>query len=141
MPTSASTRTIGKPSARRQGLTHRPRRSAAGDCRTERSPNFPADRVIPDDFPLYVFYRWYWKVGDGWNGLNTALHRGLKSTGRRDFWTYHDPAVRVASVYGSGGEADIVSQWTYSYPDPIRIAVATDELLAMAGGAARPSRT
>ena len=97
--------------------------------------NFPADRVIPDDFPLYVFYRWYWKVGDGWNGLNTALHRGLKSTGRRDFWTYHDPAVRVASVYGSGGEADIVSQWTYSYPDPIRIAVATDELLAMAGGA------
>jgi hypothetical protein len=97
---------------------------------------FPTDHVIPDDYPLYVFYRWYWKSGDGWNGLNTALHRGLKSTGRRDFWTYHDPAVRVASVYGSGGEADTLSQWTYSYPDPIRIAVATDELLAMAGGAA-----
>jgi hypothetical protein len=46
----------------------------------------------------------------------------------------------VASVYGSGGEADVVSQWTYSYPDPIRIAVATDELLAMAGGAAQPQQ-
>lgn len=95
---------------------------------------FPVDRVIPDDHPLYVYYRWYWKTGDGWNGLNTALHRGLKSTGRKDLWTWHDPAVRVASVYGSGGEADYLSQWTYSYPDPIRIGVATDELLAMAGG-------
>lgn len=95
---------------------------------------FPADRVIPDDHPLYVYYRWYWKTGDGWNGLNTALARGLKSTGRNDLWTWHDPAARVASVYGSGGEVDVLSQWTYSYPDPIRIGVATDELLAMAGG-------
>lgn len=101
-----------------------------------RLPDFPASRVIPDDYPLYVYYRWYWKTGDGWNGLNTALHRGLKSTGRNDLWTWHDPAVRVASVYGSGGEANVLSQWTYSYPDPIRIAIATDELLAMVGGAA-----
>jgi len=100
-------------------------------------PGFPASRVIADDHPLYVYYRWYWKSGDGWNGLNTALTRGLKSTGRGDLWTWHDPAVRVASVYGSGGEVDAISQWTYSYPDPIRIAVATDELLAMAGGAAQ----
>lgn len=99
-----------------------------------RLPGFPASRVIPDDHPLYIFYRWYWKEGDGWNGLNSALHRGLKS-GRPDLWTYHDPAVRVASVYGSGGQVDVLSQWTYSYPDPIRIAVATDELLAMAAGA------
>jgi hypothetical protein len=98
--------------------------------------NFPADRVIPDNHPLYLYYRWYWKIGDGWNGLNTALVRGLKSTDRKDLWTWHDPAVRVASVYGSGGEVDVVSQWTYSYPDPIRIGVATDELLAMAGGVA-----
>ncbi len=97
-------------------------------------PDFPADRVIPDDHPIYVYYRWYWKEGDGWNGLNTAVHRGLKSTGRDDLWTYHDPAVRVASVYGSGGQVDFLSQWTYSYPDPIRIGLATDELLAMAAG-------
>ncbi len=101
---------------------------------------FPADRVIPDDHPLYRYCQWYWKTGDGWNVLNTELHRGLKSTGRTDLWTFHDPAVRVASVYGSGGAADAISQWTYSYPDPIRIGVATDELFAMARGATHPQQ-
>ncbi len=99
--------------------------------------DFPEDRVIPDNHPLYVYYRWFWKDGDGWNRLHTALHDGLKSTGRKDLWTWFDPAVRVASVYGSGGGVDVLSQWTYSYPDPIRIAMPTDELFRMA---APPSR-
>jgi len=103
-------------------------------------PDFPASRVIPDNHPIYVYYKWYWKTGDGWNELNTQVHRGLKSTGRKDLWTYHDPAVRVASVYGSGGGVDFLSQWTYSYPDPIRIATATDELFAMARGAKSPQQ-
>ena len=102
--------------------------------------DFPANRTIADDDPILRFLSWYWKEGDGWNRLNTELHRGLKSTGRADVWTFHDPAVRVASVYGSGGEADVLSHWTYSYPDPIRIGVATDELFAMARGAAHPQR-
>ena len=102
--------------------------------------DFPADRVVADDHPALRFLQWYWKEGDGWNALNTELHRGLKSAGRGDLWTFHDPAVRVASVFGSGGESDVISQWTYSYPDPIRIGVATDELFAMARGAARPQR-
>jgi len=102
--------------------------------------DFPADRVIPDDHPLLAFFSWYWREGDGWNRLNSELHRGLKSGGRADVWTFHDPAVRVASVYGSGGASDVISQWTYSYPDPIRIGVATDELFAMARGAAHPQR-
>lgn len=102
----------------------------------EKVKGFPADRVIPDDHPLLKFLAWYWREGDGWNRLNSELHRGLKSTGRDDMWTFHDPAARVASVYGSGGAADAISQWTYSYPDPIRIGVATDELFAMARGAA-----
>lgn len=98
---------------------------------------FPADRVIPDDDPLLTYYRWFWTVGDGWNALHTAVHEGLKSTGRTDLWTWFDPAVRVPSVYGSGGDVDVISQWTYSYPDPIRIGLATDELFCMAHGAAR----
>ncbi len=102
-----------------------------------RLPNFPASRVIPNDHPLYAYYQWYWKQGDGWNDLNTAVHRGLKTGTRPGFWTYHDPAVRVARVFGSGGEVDYLSQWTYSYPDPIRIGLATDELFATAAGAAQ----
>ncbi|MBM4079006.1 MAG: LamG domain-containing protein, partial [Planctomycetes bacterium] len=96
--------------------------------------DFPASRVIPDNHPLHVFYQWLWHQGDGWNALHTAVHRGLKSTGRQDLWTWHDPAVRAASAWGSGGDVDFLSQWTYSYPDPIRIGMATDELFAMLGG-------
>ncbi len=106
----------------------------------EKLANFPNDRVIPNDDPIYRYYQWYWKHGDGWNHLNSELRRGLDQMHRTDFWTWHDPAVRVASVYGSGGNVDVISQWTYSYPDPIRIGVATDELLAMARGAARPQQ-
>lgn len=101
---------------------------------------FPANRVIPNDYPLYVYYRWLWEQGDGWNELNTQLHRGLHESGRADFWTFHDPAVRVAHAYGSGGETDYLSQWTYSYPDPLRIGLATEELLQMASGATRPDQ-
>lgn len=101
---------------------------------------FPPDRVIPDDYPLYVYYRWFWKRGDGWNELHSQVHRGLKEGVHEDFWTFHDPAVRVAKVFGSGGEVDYLSQWTYSYPDPIRIGLATEELLAMARGATRPDQ-
>ncbi len=100
-------------------------------------PNFPVNRVIPDDDPLYVYYKWFWKQGDGWNAMQTALHEGLKSDGHDRLWTFHDPAVRVASVYGSGGDVDYLSHWTYSYPDPIRIGLCTDELLCMARGASR----
>ncbi|HPO72408.1 MAG TPA: hypothetical protein PLJ31_06555 [Armatimonadota bacterium] len=95
---------------------------------------FPARQVVPDDHPLLQFYRWFWKDGDGWNSLHTQVHRGLKSTGRKDLWTFFDPAVRVPSLWGSGGQVDYVSQWTYSYPDAIKIGQATDELFAMADG-------
>lgn len=102
--------------------------------------DFPASRVIADDYPPYVYYQWFWKLGDGWNLLNSAVHDGLKSTGRKDLWTFHDPACRVPSIYGSGGDVDVLSHWTYSYPDPLRIGLCTDELFCMADGADRPDQ-
>jgi hypothetical protein len=103
---------------------------------------FPGDGVIPDDDPLYRYLQWFWREGDGWPALCTATARGLKrgAAARSDLWTFHDPAVRVASVFGSGGEVDVLSQWTYSYPEPLRIGLPTDELLAMARGANTPQR-
>jgi len=100
----------------------------------QRISNFPADRVVRDDDRILTFYRWFWKNGDGWNPLHSEVHRGLKSTGRQDLWTFFDPAVRVPDIWGSGGDVDVISQWTYSYPDPIKIGQATDELFAMAEG-------
>lgn len=106
----------------------------------EKIDGFPPNRVIPDDYPLYVYYRWLWDDGDGWNTLHTRLHEGLQEgTGER-FWTFHDPAVRTAKAYGQGGNVDYLSQWTYSYPDPIRIGLATEEMLQMVRGAHRPDQ-
>ncbi len=98
-----------------------------------RLDGFPATRVVADDDPILKFYRWFWERGDGWNGLTSQLAAGLDDTiGRDEFWTFYDPAVRVPSMRGSGGKVDILSHWTYSYPDPIRIGLCTDELFEMA---------
>jgi len=105
-----------------------------GGIRYGKIADFPRDRIVADDDPILKFYRWFWKEGDGWNELHSQVDRGLKSTGREDLWTFFDPAVRVPSVWGSGGDVDIVSQWTYSYPDPLKIGQAADELFAMAAG-------
>ncbi len=96
-------------------------------------PNFPKDRVIADNDPILKYLEWFWTKGDGWNDLNTQLNDGLESgMDREDFWTFHDPAVRVPSIRGSGGNADVLGHWTYSYPDPIRIGMCTDQLFEMA---------
>jgi hypothetical protein len=103
--------------------------------------DFPKDRVVPDDHPILEFYRWFWTVGDGWNQLHSATHRGLKSTGRKDLWTWFDPAIRVPSIAGSGGQVDVLGQWTYTEPSPLRVGYFTDELLAMAALAPHDQRT
>ena len=41
---------------------------------------FPKSRVIPDDHPLLRYYQWYWKYGDGWNGLNTFKPHSTRSS-------------------------------------------------------------
>jgi len=99
--------------------------------------DFPKDRVIADDNPILQYLRWFWQQGDGWNELNTRLDAGLKQhVGHRRspdaFWTFYDPACRVPSISGSGGKVDVLSHWTYSYPDPIRIGLCADELFEMA---------
>ncbi|HWL08591.1 MAG TPA: hypothetical protein VNQ76_09310, partial [Planctomicrobium sp.] len=104
--------------------------------------NFPASRIVPDNDPILKYYNWFWKNGDGWNTWHTALHRGFHSADAQrksgpPLWTFFDPAVRAPSLYGSGGEVDFLSHWTYTYPDPIRIGLCTDELLTMAGGSNR----
>ena len=97
--------------------------------------DFPADRVVPDDHPQLVFYRWWWSVGDGWNAAHSAIHHGMhKNSDRKDLWSFNDPVVRCPPLWGSGGDVDVLSQWTYTDPDPLRMSLPVDELFAMAGG-------
>jgi hypothetical protein len=102
--------------------------------------DFPKDRVIPDDHPLLRYYRWFWTVGDGWNSLHSAVHRGIHSTGRDDVWTWFDPAIRAPSLGGSGGEVDVLGQWTYTNPDPLRVGCFADELFSMAANSPQHPR-
>lgn len=99
-----------------------------------RSELVPANGIIEDDDPVLDYYRWFWKEGDGWNELHSRVHRGLKEETPPDFWTFFDPAVRCPPVWGSGGEADVISHWTYTDPTPLAVGHATDEVFAMAEG-------
>ena len=100
---------------------------------------FPWDRVISETHPDLHFLRWFWLEGDGWNPLQTLLadtiRKAMKNRAHADrFFTFYDPATRVPPMWGSGGDVDMISQWTYTYPDPIKIGQATDEVIAMADG-------
>ncbi len=95
---------------------------------------FPANRVVADNHELLAFYKWFWSEGDGWPGLNSQVNDGLKALDKDRFWTFTDPAIRVPGIWGSGGPVDYISNWTYTYPDPLKIALAGDELFAMAKG-------
>lgn len=99
--------------------------------------DFPVDRVIADDHPILKYLRWFWTVGDGWNGLHTALHKGVKSS---KVWTFFDPAVRQPSIGGAGGGVDVISHWTYTYPDPQKIGMCADQLFAMSAATGKNQR-
>jgi len=101
--------------------------------------DFPADRVIEDDHPILKCLRWFWTVGDGWNGLHSALNKGIKSTAGRN-WTFFDPAVRQPSISGAGGSVDVLSHWTYTYPDPQKIGMCADQLFAMSAASGKNQR-
>ncbi|MFN0075972.1 MAG: LamG-like jellyroll fold domain-containing protein [Prosthecobacter sp.] len=100
--------------------------------------DFPGDRVIADDHPILKYLRWFWTVGDGWNNLHTSLSRGVKSGSK--VWSFFDPAVRQPSISGAGGGVDVISHWTYTYPDPLKIGMCADQLFAMSAASGKNQR-
>ena len=96
--------------------------------------DFPLSRVIPENDPILTFYKWFWKDGDGWNVINSCMAQGFREGMKRPVWTFHDPAVRVPPVWGSGGNVDVINHWVYATPDPINVGAVTSELEAMAKG-------
>ena len=107
-------------------------RSKSG-VRYQAIPGFPHDHIIPDDDRILTFYRWFWGGADGYPGFLSNERTGVKGE-REDLRVFWDPAVRCPSKWGSGGDVDLLGHWTYVYPDPLVMGLATDELFAMAKG-------
>jgi hypothetical protein len=96
-------------------------------------PGFPADRVIADDHPIRRFYHWFWIVGDGWNGLHSAMSKGLKGAvaERPDIWTLYDSSLEQPGISGAGGQVDVLANPAGTYPEPLRTGMCADQLAAM----------
>ena len=101
---------------------------------------FP-DGVIDEKDPVYQYYRWFWKGGDGWPGYVSAIADAYRAGvgDRKDFFSFWDPAVRCPPLWGSGGSVDIINQWIYAVPEPMNVAAAAEEMFAMNAGA-RPGQ-
>ena len=95
---------------------------------------FPVGRVIPHDYPIYDFYRWWWKRGDGWNEFNEQVSRIADETFGRKILSTYDPSTRVPPFRGAGGGAmTLIGQWTYpTRRQPFNVTFATAEQHAMA---------
>lgn len=112
--------------------------NATGD-KTGRTPpkwttlkDFPADRVVDDDYPVLDFYVWSWKHGDGWcDWLTAVADRAAKATGR-DVFTMYDPSLRTPPMWGSGGDVTFFNHWTYVYPEPYNIGYNISEQISRA---------
>ena len=94
--------------------------------------DFPLNRVVPDNYPILEYYRWFWRQGDGWNNLNSIMANALRKNASKGFICFHDPALRVAPILSSGGKVDALNHWTYGYPEPCRITSHIDGMLEMA---------
>jgi len=96
--------------------------------------DFPASCVIPDDRNDFVFYKWFWKHGDGWNDYFSDTVAAFDRAAGKRLMTFHDPAVRNPPIWGIGGDVAYLNHWTYIYPEPFNISFVTACTEAMARG-------
>ncbi len=97
--------------------------------------DFPVSRIVPDTYPLWNFFRWFWVQGDGWNPLQGAVAKIFNSELGPDFLTLYQPSMEMPQLWGSGGAVNTLVQGVYSCPDPLKIAQNVDELIALSGKA------
>jgi hypothetical protein len=82
-----------------------------------------ANGVIPDDHPHYRFLKWWHERGHGTNAMNAAMAETAKQH-RPELITYHDP-YRLVPVRHTHQGLDMISTWTYGFPDIKRLVYTT----------------
>ena len=86
---------------------------------TEGANLVAVDGVVPDDHPRYKFMKWFRPRGLGLSSLNAVMSEEIKNI-RPDLLTWHDP-YRDVGVRGTHKGLDVISTWTYGYPDIKRL--------------------
>ena len=101
-------------------------------------PGFPVSRIVETNNSVLAYWRWFWKDGDGWNRLESAVaaayEKRFAAFGRRAY-TVYDPVVRTPPFWGSGGNVNHVNHWVYAVPEPFNISYVMSECHEMARGA------
>ena len=102
-------------------------------------PDFPADRMLPDNDPVLRYYRWFWSEGNGWKAVNEAWSNGTdrRRQERADVWTLHDPAVRQPSIAGTYEKVNLFGDRPMDPRDPLTAGLCLDQLLAMCAASGR----
>lgn len=97
--------------------------------------DFPKGRIVPEDYPLLEFYRWFWRKGDGWNDcFNESIEVADSFLGKKAL-TYYSPSVRCPPLWGAdSGNVDIQATWLYANPLPYANSYGISELQEMAKG-------
>jgi len=96
-------------------------------------PDFPTDRVIPDDHPILKYYRWFWSEGNGWKAVNEAWHRAYekRKQDRPDTWIMHHPSVRQPAKSGAFGAVMNIGDQSMDSRDPLMAGLCMDQQFAM----------
>jgi hypothetical protein len=96
-------------------------------------PDFPKDRVLPDDHPVLRYYQWFWSEGNGRKAANEAWYRAYerRKQDRPHTWTLHDSCVRQPSKAGAYSSAMFIGDQSLDARDPLLAGLCADQQLAM----------
>ena len=97
--------------------------------------DFPKGRVVPDDYPLLEFYRWFWREGDGWvNYYNDMVDEAQAYYGANAL-TYYEPAVRCPPLWrADSGKVSMEGQWLPANTLPYAVNYVVSEQQEMRKG-------
>ena len=96
--------------------------------------DFPADRIVDDDYPLLKYYRWFWQHGDGWAGANDAASAAFNETFGRPMISMYAPVLRMPYLWGIGGHNSHLLEWIYLKPNPLVVRYQIAEMQAAGRG-------
>ncbi len=98
--------------------------------------DFPGNRIVPAKYPLWVYYQWFWTVGDGWNPLNNALGKAFCAQIKHPFFTINEMSANTPpfALSAHPGYPKQLSRKIHSAPEPLIAAYETDCLIAAGGG-------